>query len=95
MTLFLAILYIFIFGCIGSLLRFIFLTNFKSGLLISNCLGVFLALLIFPSNPIFVTGFCGSLTTFSALIKKGFSDLNYLFLTVFVCFSISLIFSLI
>lgn len=75
---------VFIFGMFGTFCRYFLLQNSKNGLLVANCLGIIVALIVPSTLTLFISGFCGSLTSFSAFIKQGYTDYKYIILSFFL-----------
>ena len=78
------IIILIITGFLGTTIRYLLSKNIQgnilNGLLVSNVMGIIFAICFFKINPLLVTGFAGSLTTYSTFIKSSYK--NYLFLAV-------------
>lgn len=77
---------IFLFGCMGTAIRLFLLEKSKEGILLANIFGVMSALVL--DNSAIITGFSGSLSTFSSLIKQSYQKK---ILTIIIIFLIIII----
>lgn len=79
------IILIFFLGCIGTAIRSYLSAYGKYHLLLANIIGVCLAAISFNNDlSLLLTGFCGSITTLSTLVKIGYDDKKYYVLTILI-----------
>lgn len=84
-----SVLIILFFGAVIGISTRYYLTKkvtgkIVDGLLISNMLGIIIAVLIYGSLPILTSGLCGSMTSFSSFIKNSSNSNKYLLLHLLI-----------